>query len=255
MDEGNEPGASPAGRRRSGRADRVIPAGGDYARARGTGLLVAFTVATYGLPYGALAVAAGLDVWQTCFLSLVMFTGGSQFALIGIIAAGGTSAGGAAIANAALLGVRNMFYAVTLAPILRPGRPWRRLAAAHLTIDESTAVATAQPTVPLQRLGFWVTGAGTFVVWNVSSLAGALLGQAIGDVQALGLDAAAPAAFLGLLWPRLKRRQPLLVAIASAVVAVAATPWVPAGIPVLLTVVVAVLVGTTNFLPEGRPTK
>lgn len=221
---------------------------------RGTGLLVAFTVATYGIPYGALAVAAGLDVWQTCFLSLVMFTGGSQFALVGIIAAGGTSAGGAAIANAALLGVRNMFYAVTLAPILRPGR-WRRLAAAHLTIDESTAVATAQPTVPLQRLGFWVTGAGTFVVWNLSSLAGALLGEAIGDVRALGLDAAAPAAFLGLLWPRLKNRQPLLVAIASAVVAVAAVPWVPAGIPVLLTVVIAVLVGTTNIFQEGRPSR
>ncbi|WP_199255157.1 AzlC family ABC transporter permease [Mycolicibacterium mengxianglii] len=227
-------------------------ADGDRARVRGTALLVGLTVATYGIPYGAVAVAAGLDVWQVCFLSLVMFTGGSQFALVGIIAAGGTAAGGPAIANAALLGVRNMFYGVTLAPIIRPGK-WRRLAAAHLAIDESTAVATAQATVPLKRLGFWVTGAAVFVVWNVTSLLGALLGQAIGDVRALGLDAAAPAAFLGLLWPQLKRRQARIVAIASALVAVAATPLVPAGLPVLLTVVIAVLVGTTNAFRESRP--
>ncbi len=233
---------------------RAMPADNDPARVRAKGLLVAFTVATYGIPYGAVAVAAGLDVWQTCFLSVVMFTGGSQFALVGIIAAGGTAAGGPAIANAALLGVRNMFYAVTLAPIIRPAR-WRRLAAAHLTIDESTAVATAQPTVPLTRLGFWVTGIGTFVVWNISSLFGALLGQAIGDVRALGLDAAAPAAFLGLLWPQLKQRKALMVALVSAAVAVAAAPWVPTGVPVLLTVVIAILVGTMNLFGGSRPEK
>lgn len=224
----------------------------DRAQVWRAALLVAFTVSSYGLPYGALAVAAGLSIWQTCFLSLVMFTGGSQFALIDIVASGGAGAGPSAIANAALLGLRNTFYGVTLAPILRLGR-WNRLAAAHLTIDESTAVATGQSTPPSQRLGFWVTGIGTFLVWNVSTLLGAVLGGAIGDVNSLGLDAAAPAAFLGLLWPRLKQRQPRIVALASAVLAVAVAPYVPTGVPVLLTVVIAVVVGTTNVLGEREP--
>jgi predicted branched-subunit amino acid permease len=217
----------------------------EQAQVRRVAALVALTVSSYGLPFGALSVAAGLSIWQTCFLSLVMFTGASQFALIGIIATGGVGAGPTAIANAALLGLRNAFYGVTLAPTLGV-TGWKRLAAAHLTIDESTAVATAQSTTPLQRNAFWLTGIGVFLIWNVSSLLGALLGDAIGDVEALGLDAAAPAAFLGLLWPRLRRRQPLVVALVSAVLAVAMTPYLPAGVPILLTVVVAVVVGVTN---------
>lgn len=224
----------------------------EHARVQRVAAVVALTVASYGLPFGALSVAAGLNVWQTCFLSLVMFTGASQFALIGIIATGGVAAGPSAIANAALLGLRNTFYGVTLAPTLGV-TGWRRWVAAHLTIDESTAVAVAQSTTPLQRHGFWLTGGGVFVVWNVSSLLGALLGDAIGDVEALGLDAAAPAAFLGLLWPRLRRRQSLVVAVAAAGLAVAATPYLAAGVPVLLTVAVAVVVGVTNVFGEkGR---
>jgi predicted branched-subunit amino acid permease len=215
-------------------------------------MLVSLTVSSYGLPYGALSVAAGLDIWQTCFLSLVMFTGASQFALIGIIATGGVGAGPTAIANATLLGLRNAFYGVTLAHTLGL-TGWKRWAAAHLTIDESTAVATAQSTAPLQRTGFWFTGGGVFLVWNISSLLGALLGNVIGDVKTLGLDAAAPAAFLGLLWPRLRRRQSLVVALTSAVLAAAVTPYVAAGVPVLLTVVVAVVVGATNIFGEKEP--
>jgi len=224
----------------------------EQAGVRRIAALVALTVASYGLPFGALSVAAGLSIWQTCFLSMVMFTGASQFALIGIIATGGVAAGPAAIANAALLGLRNAFYGVTLSRTLGV-TGWKRWVAAHLTIDESTAVAVAQSTKPLQRRGFWLTGSGVFLVWNVSSLLGAVLGDAIGDVKALGLDAAAPAAFLGLLWPRLRRRQALVVAVASAVLAVAATPYLPAGVPILLTVAVAIVVGVTNVFGDKEP--
>lgn len=207
---------------------------------------VGLAVAAYGVSFGALSVAAGLDVWQTCVLSLFMFSGGSQFAVIGLIASGGTSAGTAAIASAALLGVRNGLYAIRMSPIV--GGPWwRRMLAGQFTIDESTAVAIAQPTPQAQRAGFWWTGAIIYVGWNLTTLLGALLGDLIGDVRAYGLDAAAAAAFLGLLWPRLTSRQPIVVAAAAAVIAALLTPALPPGVPVLVAAGVAVLVGIFNW--------
>lgn len=207
---------------------------------------VGLAVSAYGISFGALSVAAGLDVWQTCVLSLLMFSGGSQFALVGLIASGGTSAGVAAIASAALLGTRNGLYAIRMAPIV--GGPWpRKLLAAHWTIDESTAVSTAQATPEGQRAGFWWTGAIIYVGWNLTTLLGALIGDALGDVSQYGLDAAAAAAFLGLLWPRLKQLQPVVVAIGAAVVAAVLLPVLPAGVPVLLAALVAVVVGFFNF--------
>lgn len=208
---------------------------------------VGLAVAAYGVSFGALSVASGLDIWQTCFLSVIMFSGGSQFAVIGILASGGAAAGGAAIASGALLGTRNALYALRVAPFI--GGPWpKKLLAAQWTIDETTAVATAQKTVVGQRAGFWWTGAIIYVGWNLTTLIGALIGDLLGDVSQYGLDAAAAAAFLGLLWPRLRQLQPVVVAIAAAVVAAALIPFVPAGIPVLAAAVVAVVVGLTNWL-------
>lgn len=212
---------------------------------------VGLAVSAYGVSFGALAVASGLDVWQTCVLSLLMFSGGSQFALVGVLASGGASAGPAAIASATLLGIRNGLYSMRMSPII--GGPWwRRLLAGHWTIDESTAVGTAQPTLRGQRIGFWVTGAVIYVGWNVTTLLGALLGDLVGDVRMFGLDAAAAAAFLGLLWPRLTARQPVVVAIAAAVVAAVLVPWLPPGLPVLAAALVAIVVGVTNLF--GRRT-
>lgn len=210
------------------------------------GLAVGLAAASYGVSYGALAVAAGLDIWQTCVMSLVMFTGGSQFALVGVIASGGVAAGPSAIASAAILGIRNGIYGIRMAPIVGGGW-WRRIAAAWVTIDETTAVSTNQPTLRSQRIGFWVTAAATFVGWNLTSLAGALVGDALGDVRAYGLDAAAAAAFLGLLWPRLRQRQTIAVAAGAAVVAVALTPVLIPGLPVLVAGIVALLVGGFNW--------
>ena len=215
-------------------------------------LAVGLAVSAYGVSFGALASAAGLDIWQTCVMSLLMFSGGSQFAVVGIIASGGVAAGGAAIASAALLGARNTLYALRVAPMI--GGAWpTKLLAAHWTIDETTAVSTAQPSLQGQRAGFWWTGAIIYIGWNITTLIGALLGNLLGDVSSLGLDAAAAAAFLGLLWPRLTQLQPVAVAIGAAVVAAVLTPQLPAGIPVLAAALVAVLVGLTNWFGQRVP--
>ncbi|GEP46746.1 AzlC family ABC transporter permease [Microbacterium saccharophilum] len=230
-----------------------MPAERDEARrAWRDGLGVALATSAYGVSFGALAVASGLDVWQTCVLSLLMFTGGSQFAFVGVIGAGGLAAAPAAIASAGLLGARNIAYGLRMSPVVGEGF-WRRAAAAQFTIDESTAVSLAQVSLPARRIGFWVTGIGIYLGWNLSTLAGALLGDVLGDVRAYGLDAAAAAAFLALLWPRLRRRQAIAVGVAAAVVATAVTPVLMPGLPVLLAAVVAVVVGWTNWLGAGEP--
>ncbi|MDQ1137083.1 putative branched-subunit amino acid permease [Microbacterium sp. SORGH_AS 1204] len=206
------------------------------------GLAVALATSAYGISFGALAVASGLDVWQTCVLSLLMFTGGSQFAFVGVIAAGGLAAAPAAIASAALLGVRNAAYAMRMAPVVGDGF-WRKAAATQFTIDESVAVGLSQHTPRARQAGFWVTGIAIWVGWNLSTLVGALLGDVLGDPRTYGLDAAAAAAFLALLWPRLRGRQPLAVAAGAAVVAAALTPVLMPGIPVIAAAGVAVVVG------------
>ncbi|WP_447949919.1 AzlC family ABC transporter permease [Microbacterium aurum] len=216
-------------------------------RAWREGLGVALATSAYGISFGALATASGLDIWQTCVLSLVMFTGGSQFAFIGVIGAGGVSAAPAAIASAGLLGIRNVAYGLRMAPVVGVDR-LRRLIAPHFTIDESTAVALAHTEPRARRVGFWVTGIGIYIGWNLTTLLGALLGDVLGDPRAYGLDAAAAAAFLALLWPRLRQRQAIAVGIAAAVVATVLTPVLMPGMPVLVAAVVAIVVGWTNWL-------
>jgi predicted branched-subunit amino acid permease len=202
-----------------------------------TAVSVGVASGAYGVSVGALGVAAGLTVAQTCALSVLMFTGGSQFALVGAIGGGGSQLSGAL--SAVLLGARNGVYGVRLAPLLRV-RGARRLLAAHLVIDESTAVALGSEVhgVRAGRLGFWATGLSVFVLWNAATLLGALAGSTVGDPRAYGLDAAVPAAFLAMLAPRLRDRQTWTIALAAALVAVAVVPLVPAGVPVLVAALV-----------------
>jgi predicted branched-subunit amino acid permease len=208
-----------------------------------TSLGVGLATGTYGLSYGALGTAAGLSVAQTCALSVLMFSGGSQFALIGVLG-GGLTAGQAVSGSpsALLLGARNALYGARLAPVLGLRRTGRALGA-QLVSDESTAVAlgSEERGVRAARLGFWATGLAIFVLWNLSTLVGALAGGRIGDPRDFGLDAAAPAAFLALLAPRLRGRPAWLTALVGAAVAVAAVPVVPAGVPVLLAALVPVV--------------
>jgi predicted branched-subunit amino acid permease len=215
---------------------------------------VAFATGLYGISFGALAIAAGLNIWQAQLLSLLMFSGGSQFAFVGVIATGGSSAFVAAIASAWLLGVRNGFYAVRMAPILSVHASLRAFAA-QLTIDESTAVATLQTDSKSSKLGFYLTGAAVFVFWNLATFLGALLGQQIGDPRIWGLDAAAAAAFLGLVWPRLQDRQSISVAVAALATATLLSPFLPAGIPVLIAGIPALIVGGFNFFGSNLDSK
>lgn len=205
-------------------------------------LSVSFTVGAYGVAFGAAAVANGFSVVQSCLLSLLTFSGASQFAVIGVIGAGGSAISG--IATASLLGFRNGLYGVLMAPILKV-RGFKRLVAAHITIDESTGVSLSQEArgPEAMRQGFWLTGFGVFIFWNLFTLAGALGAKAMGDPSAWGLDAAVPAAFLGLVWPRLKSSTDKTLAIIAAVFAIATTPFLPAGLPIIGTAVIAVIVG------------
>ncbi|NNG18748.1 AzlC family ABC transporter permease [Naumannella sp. ID2617S] len=204
------------------------------------GVSIALAVGVYGVSFGALSAAAGLNLWQTQALSLLMFTGGSQFAFIGVLAGGGS--GLSALGAASLLGIRNGVYGMQVNAALRP-HGWRRPVAAQLTIDESTATALGQQGPVETRRGFWTAGIGIFVLWNAFTLVGALAGNALGDPKQWGLDGAAVAAFVGLLWPRLKGREPVALAVVCAVVTAACIPFLPAGVPILVAAAVAALVG------------
>lgn len=203
---------------------------------------VGLAVGAYGFAFGAASVSAGLSVLQTSLLSLLTFTGGTQFAVVGVVAGGGTLS--AALSSGLLLGSRNMLYAMRLAPLLQ-ARGWRRLVAAHGTIDESTAMAIAQKSPELSRVAFWWTFGGVFTFWNLATLLGAVGTSALGDPNKFGLDAVVPAAFLALLAPRLRsgaieRR----VALGGAVIAVVLIPLAPPGVPVLASCAALLLAAT-----------
>ena len=181
-------------------------------------------------------------------MSLAVFTGASQFAFIGVVASGGNPLTGAL--TAILLGSRNLFYGLSLAPLLRLTGP-ARLASAHLVIDESTAMAVTRDTTRQARLGFYWTGTTIFVLWNATTFVGALAGTAIGDPRDYGLDAAVGAAFLGLLWPRLTSWETRAVALLAAAVAIGLVPFTAAGVPIIVGGAVAVLVGLLRHVtPE-----
>ncbi|CUR53903.1 Branched-chain amino acid permease (Azaleucine resistance) [metagenome] len=202
----------------------------------------AVSVATgaYGISFGAIAVTSGLSVWQACASSLLIFTGASQYALVGVLGAGGAPLSGAL--TGLLLGTRNALYGLRLAPLLG----WhgvRRLLGAHLVLDESTAMSINRESPEAARVGFVATGVGVFVLWNLATLLGALAGDQLGDPRTFGLDAAVGGAFLALLWPRLSDTRNRLVAVLAAALALSLVPLTPAGVPVLAASVVALGVG------------
>ena len=230
-----------------------------------TALSIAVATGAYGLSFGALSTAAGLSVAQTCAMSMLIFTGGSQFALVGVLAGGGSGVSGTA--SAVLLGSRHLVYGASISPMLALRGGWRFLGA-QLVIDESTAVALSGQALGTSRdtdtdrgdaahnqaadnthaaadsagrLGFWLTGLGVFLFWNAATLVGAVAGTAIGDPRTFGLDAASPAAFLALLAPRLRGRPGWATALVAAAVAITVVPVVPAGVPVLIAALVPVV--------------
>ena len=209
---------------------------------RSVALSVGIAVGIYGISFGALSVTAGFDIWQTVALSTLMFSGGSQFAFVAVFATGGVAALPAAITSAWLVGIRNGFYALSLAPTIGP-KGFMKLLAAQLTIDESTAVSTSRNSTQEQRSGFWLTGLSVFVFWNLATILGAMLGEVLSDPKVFGLDAAAAAALFALVWPRLQHSTGAMVAGGAIVGSCLLSLVLPSGFPVLIGAIIAVTLG------------
>jgi predicted branched-subunit amino acid permease len=209
----------------------------DQRRLLADSMGVATATGAYGVSFGAIGTTSGFTVWQTCVLSLLVFTGASQYAMVGIVASGGSVWSGSA--TALLLGTRNTLYGLRLAGLLRL-RGWRRLVGAQIVIDESTAMALKPKDPEDARLGFYATGIGIYILWNTATFLGAVAGDAIGNTDAYGLDAAVPAAFLALLWPRLDSPFKRLTAVAAAALALGLVPLTRPGFPVIAAAAVAV---------------
>lgn len=210
----------------------------------GACVTLGFAVGVFAIAFGVSAVSAGASVGQACVMSLLVFTGASQFSAVSVIGSGGTAA--SAFGGAALLAARNGVYGLAMSPHLR-GSLGTRLVAAQLTIDESTAMAVAQDDPEHRRAAFWVTGVSVYVFWNAGTLIGAVLGSAV-DPTKYGLDAAFPAAFVAILFPILRDRVSRRAAVTGAVVCLALIPFAAVGVPIL-----CATVGVLFGIPEPEP--
>ncbi|MFC0625763.1 AzlC family ABC transporter permease [Kribbella deserti] len=221
----------------------------DRATLRDIGL-VCVADAIVGASFGAIAVSGGLDAWVPVVMSLLVFAGGAQFAAIGIVLAGGSAI--AAVATGLLLNARLLPYSVAVVDAL--GSRWRtRLVGAQLLTDESAAFALQHTDPARRRAAFWACGLALYVVWNISVLLGALAGSAVGDTEALGLDTAFPVVLLALVLPSLRERRTRNAALVGAAVAVASTPFLPAGLPVLVGLVGLLLARWPSLNNQDKP--
>jgi predicted branched-subunit amino acid permease len=195
-----------------------------------TSVTLGFAVGVFAILFGVSSMAAGASIWQTCAMSLLVFTGASQLSAVAVIASGGSVA--SALGGGLLLAARNGVFGLSLSKIIT-GNLATRLVAAQLTLDESTAMATSQDEPDLQRLAFWATGLSVYVFWNLGTLIGALAGSAI-DPTKFGLDAAIPSAFVAMLWPHLRTKNGRRAAALGASLCLATTPFLPVGLPILV---------------------
>lgn len=200
--------------------------------------VVGAAVGLYAISFGVLAGAAGISPVVACAMSALVFAGGSQFAAIGVLTAGGSPV--AAVAAGLLLNTRYVPFGLAIAGSLRRRLPARMLAA-HLVTDESAAVALSRTDPAERERAFWWTGSAVFVFWNLGTAFGVAIGQVIGDPRTLGLDAAFPAGFLALLGPLLHSRMARIAAVLGAVIAVALTPLAPPGVPVFVAALAALI--------------
>jgi predicted branched-subunit amino acid permease len=212
------------------------------------GLSIGVSLIPFGLAFGVSCTKAGLSWVQALAFSSLVFTGGSQFAAVGVLGDGGGAA--AAIGAGLLLSIRSLVYGLVMAPILK-GRFTYRAAASQLMIDESIAVSTSQTTPSARRMGYFVGGLSVFFFWNLTTLIGAVALKSNGDLVAkFGLDATVPAAFAALLWPRLQDPANRRVAVVGALIALILIPIAPAGIPI----VASGFAVAVAFLKLGRDT-
>ncbi|HVC04606.1 MAG TPA: AzlC family ABC transporter permease [Candidatus Acidoferrales bacterium] len=202
-----------------------------HRRIRNRAVTIGVSVVPFGLSFGAVSVETHLNLAQICLLSLVLFSGASQFALVSVIGGGGSLF--SAVGTALLLGTRNGLYAARINALLRP-TGWRRLLMAEVTIDESTAMAVTEASAGYAAWAFWATALTVYVLWNLSTIVGAFAGNALGSPAATGLDVAGPAAFTALLAPRLTSARMRLTALAAGAIALLTVPFVPVGAPILV---------------------
>jgi len=208
-------------------------------------LSIGVATAVYAVSFGVLSVAAGFSVAQTCAMSLVCFTGASQLTFASVIGAGGGVAG--ALPPALLLAGRNTLYALSLKGVVSGTVPKRALRA-QVVVDETAAMAHAQPTLEAKRRAFDLTAVCLFTAWNVGTLAGAVAGRGLGNPRDFGLDAVFPAVFLALLAPQLRGPDAMRAALVGAIIALALVPIAPAGVPIIAASLAAVPV----LLAAGR---
>ena len=219
----------------------------DRGLARDIGL-VCLADCLVGVSYGAIAVSSGFPLWLPMLMSLLVFAGASQFMFIGIVAAGGNPF--AAVLAGLLANARHLPFGFAIGDVL--GKRWPgRLAGSHLMIDESVAFALAQREAHRRRAAYWACGIGLFACWNLGVVAGAFAGTAISDTAVFGLDAAFPAVLLALVLPSLRDRAARLPVLIGVVIALAATPFLPAGLPVLLALA-GVVAGVAAKEPEPQ---
>ncbi|MBU2670697.1 AzlC family ABC transporter permease [Actinoplanes bogorensis] len=189
---------------------------------------IAAAMVAVGASFGAIAIAYGLPTWVPFLMSTVVFAGGSQFLAVGLLAASPV----AAVLAGLLLNARHFPFGMAIGSVM--GNRWRdRLIGSHVMTDEVVAFTLAEPDPTQRRRTYWLIGITLFTSWNIGTALGVLLGTAVGDYESLGLDAAFPAALLALILPSMRDRPTRIVALAGAAIAVAATPVLPAGLPVL----------------------
>ena len=212
--------------------------GADRRGIRSAVLTISAAVGVIGFVFGVGAVAAGASVAQTVVMSLLVFTGASQFSAVSVVASGGST--GAALGGAMILAARNTVYGLAMSRFIGGSLP-KRLAAAQITIDETTAMALAQERAEDKRYAFWATGIVLYLVWNTGGLIGALVGGSM-NPETFGLDVAFPAAFVAMVLPHLRHRRGLIAGVLGAAICVVLIPFTPVGVPILCAAA-AILVG------------
>ena len=203
----------------------------DARRFISASLMIGIAFVIFGASFGVLSVSAGASVAQTCAMSLLVFTGASQMSAVSVLASGGTVA--SAFGGAVLLSGRNAVYGLAMSPVLKQGSVASRLLGAQWVIDETTAIVSAETDPSTRRTAFWISGAILYASWNIGTLLGALVGTSINPSD-FGLDAAFPVMFTAMIATHLRTSAGRKAALFGAVAAVALAPFMPIGLPILV---------------------
>ena len=193
----------------------------------------------YGLSYGAIAVADGFPLWVPAAASMLVIAGSSELLFVGVVAAGGSPI--AAAMAGVLVNARHLAYGLALPDGIVPSHGWRRLLGTHVMNDESVVFALAEPDLAAKRRAYWACGLGVLVAWPSGAVLGGLVASVVHNTDAFGLDAVFPAVILALIAPALRERRTCVAALAGAAIALATTPFLPAGVPVLLALAAVVV--------------